>query len=156
MCYSHLILYIKDPLDGHLRLCIPSNCHEDFFKNAHDNVTHTDFHRAYAHLHHNYYIKSLSTALQDYIGTCPTCQCNKPSNHKPYGTLQPIDSFILSFKTVTMNLIIKLSNSTQDGKTHDCIIMITDKLTKMVTLIPGRKDYSTQDWAQVFFTHYYR
>jgi len=155
MCYGHLILYMKDPLDGYLRLCVPSNCHKDFFKNAYDNATHTGFHRAYARLRHNYYIRSLSTTLWDYISACPTCQRNKPSNHKLYGTLQLIDSLALPFETVTMDLIVKLSDSTQDGKTHNSIMTITDKLTKMVTLILSREDYFIQDWAQVFFTHYY-
>ena len=67
MCYGHLILYMKDPLDDHLRFYIHSNCHEDFFKNIYDNVTHAGFYRAYVCLHHNYYIKSLSAILRDYI-----------------------------------------------------------------------------------------
>jgi len=32
---------------------------------------------------------------------------------------------------------------------------VTDKLTKMATLISGGKDHSVQDWIQAFFTHYY-
>jgi len=63
MCYGHFILYMKDSLDSHLHFYVPSNCHKDFFKNAHGNVTHAGFHRAYACLRHNYYIKNLFTTL---------------------------------------------------------------------------------------------
>lgn len=29
----------------------------------------------------------------------------------------------------------------------DCVISVTDKFTKRITLIPGRSTYSAEDWA---------
>jgi hypothetical protein len=154
--YNHILLYIVDPLDNHPRLCIPTSCHKIFFKAAHDKNVHAGFQKAYKELRQNYYIKNLSRTLQSYISTCLACQQNNTHRHKPYGLLQPIQSPDSPFQMVSLDFITKLPESAIDKSSYDTIMTITDKLTKMVTLIPGRENWDSLQWANSFFNSYYR
>jgi hypothetical protein len=106
-----------------------------FFEAAHDRNTHTGFRKAYHELRQNYYIKNLSKSLQSYISTCPSCQQNSTLRHKPYGQLQPIQTPDSLFQMVSLDLIVKLPESKASGLSYDSLMTITDKFTKMVTLI---------------------
>ena|SRR5579859_6188272 len=140
MCYNHLLLYMIDPLDGHPRLCIPANCHKAFFDAAHDKSNHAGFEKAYKKLRANYYIKNLSNSLRSYIRSCPSCQINATSRYKPYGHLQPITSPSSPFEMVAMDMVVKLPPCKYEGQTYDSFMTVTDLLTKMVTVFPGRED----------------
>jgi transposase InsO family protein len=59
-------------------------------------------------------------------------------------------------QTVSLDLIVKLPESTFENNQYDSLMTITDKLTKMVTLILGRENWSATQWADAFFKHYYR
>jgi len=156
LCYNYLLLYIVDPLDGHPRLCIPANCHKIFFEAAHDNSTHAGFEKAYKKLRPNYYIKNLAASLRAYIRSCPSCQVNNTLRHKPYGLLQLISTPASPFEMVTLDLVVKLPPSEYEGQEYDSIMTVTDKLTKMSTLILGRENWTAEQWANAFFRSYYR
>jgi len=155
---GHILLYIVDPLDNHPRLCIPTNCHQVFFEAAHDKNVHAGYKKAYTALRQNYYIKNLARALRSYVQTCPTCQQNSTLRHRPHGQLQPIESPDVPLQMVSLDLIVKLPESRppECNTTYDAIMSITDKLSKMITLILGRENWSATQWADAFFKHYYR
>ena len=96
-----------------------------------------------------------------YINSCPQCQKNKTSTHKLYRQLQPISSLTSPCEMITMDFITKLPPSRYDNivfsnTMFDTILIITDKLSKMVTLIPGREDWNATVWAQAFYDNYYK
>ena len=156
LLYNHILLYMIDPLDKSLRLCIPASCHKTFFEAAHDKNNHAGFQKSYNLLRQHYYIHNLSRTLRSYISSCPSCQENNTHRHKSYSQLQPILSLDYSFQMVSLDLIIKLPESTYGNSSYDTIITITDKLTKMVTLILRRENWNAVQWADAFFRHYYR
>jgi hypothetical protein len=155
-CHGRLLLYIKDSVDGHPRLCIPSNCHEEFLRSAHEGSTHAGYERVYKRLRPNYYMKNLSTLVRRYTQSCPQCQRNNPVRHKPHGQLQPLEVPAGPCETVTLDLVVKLPVCKSRGIDYDSLMTITDKLTKMVTVFPGREDWPAHEWASAFFEHYYR
>lgn len=155
MLHGHVLLYIIDGLDRRPRLCIPTSCQKLFFEAAHDQNVHPGFHKAYNVLRQNYYIKNLSCSLRTYIQSCPSCQLNNTLRHKPYGQLQPINTPDYPFQMVTLDLIVKLPESKYGNMSYDTIMTITDKLSKMVTLVLGREDWSATQWADAFFKNYY-
>jgi hypothetical protein len=152
---GHTLLYIQDP-DKHPRLCVPSSCHRLFFKSAHDDSNHAGFERAYKRLRPNYYLKDLSTSLRSYISSCPSCLRNNPVRHKPFGQLQPVDIPATPFEMITLDLVVKLPDVPFDNNNYDSFMTVTDKLTKMVTIILGREDWNAERWAQAFWHCYYR
>jgi len=153
---GHILLYMTDPLDKHPRLCIPESCHQTFFEAAHDKNVHAGYQKAYSLLRQNYYMKNLSRALRSYIQSCPKCQLNNTLRHKPYGQLQPIESPHYPMQMVSIDLIVKLPETKVDTQMYDALMTTTDKLTKMVTLLLGREDWSAVQWADAFFKTYYR
>jgi hypothetical protein len=153
---GHTLLYIEDPQQGQPRLCVPSTCHRMFFKSAHDDANHAGFERAYKRLRPNYYIRNLAASLRSYISSCPSCLRNNPDRHKPYGQLQPIAIPSMPFEMITLDLVVKLPNAVFENNQYDSFMTITDKLSKMVTVILGREDWNAARWALAFWHNYYR
>ena len=152
---GHILLYIVDPLDGHPRLCVPRSCHEIIFKQVHDASHHPGFERIYKRLRPSFYIRNLSALLRTYVSTCPACQRNNPVRHKPYGQLQPLSLPSQPFEMVTLDLVVKLPPSKLGDTIYDSFMSITDRLTKWVTVILGREDWSALNWANAFYKKYY-
>jgi len=88
-----------------------------------------------------------------YLAHCPACLPNKPARHKPYGKLSPITSPSEPFDTITIDVITDLPPYAREGsvKPFDTIMMVTDKFSKAVHFIPGRKDWSAIAWAASFY-----
>jgi len=91
--------------------------------------------------------------IMTYIAYCPACLVNKPIRHKPYGKLSPIASPSEPFDTITIDLITDLPPCKQDGSSEifDTIMTVTDKFSKAVHFIPGRKDWSAVSWSKYFY-----
>ena len=155
---GHILLYLKGPKDMQHRLCIPRSCQLDFLRSAHDSdgTTHVGFDKAYERLRHNYYIYKLPTLLKQYINSCPSCQRNKPTHHKPYGELQPIESPQLPFEFITMDFVTGLPRAKFQGSEYDAFMSVTCKLSKVVSLILGLETYTAEQWADAFYHGYYR
>jgi hypothetical protein len=48
-----------------------------------------------------------------------------------------------------------LSRGRLKSQTFDSILTITDKLTRLVRLGPGGKDWSANEWAEAYFSEVY-
>ena len=84
--------------------------------------------------------------IQDYVSQCISCQRNKSQNRHPYGLLQPLPIPSMPFDSISMDFIVNLPES----KGYNCLLTVTDRLTKMVRLIPCRTDATANDIADVF------
>jgi hypothetical protein len=142
---DHTLLYLVDPLDGHPRLCVPRTCHEVIFKQVHDASHHPGFERMYKRLRPSYYMRNLASELRTYVAGCPKCQRNNPVRHKPYGQLQPLAIPSQPFEMITIDLVVKLPLAKLGDVTYDSFMSATDRLTKWVTLIPGRENWGALD-----------
>jgi hypothetical protein len=90
----------------------------------------------------------MATNFRAYVQSCPQCQRNNPVRHKPHGELQLIDPPDLPLEMITLDMVVKLPTCIFKGIEYDSFMSITDKLTKVVTLIQGREDWSAQQWAE--------
>ena len=127
------------------RLCLPESVVGEIL-----NMTHGQGHPGYGKLYEMinaaYMIKGLSKKLRQFLRHCPECQLYQTRRHRPYGSLQPIESPPIPFHTVTLDFILALPNSNED---FDTILTITDKFSKRVLLAPGRTIYTAKEWASV-------
>jgi hypothetical protein len=57
---------------------------------------------------------------------------------------------------VSMDIVVKPPPCQYEGREYDSFMTVTDLLTKMVTVFPGREDWKADDWANAFFKNYYR
>lgn len=138
------LLYYKDDERG-LRLCIPENCIAEVFRLAHDEQGHPGYARTHERLTHSVYVIGLSKKLHEFIRHCPQCQTHQTPRHSPYGSLQPIIAPARPFHTITIDFVVSLPPA---GPEHfDCLISVTDKFSKAVTLIAGLMTWGGKEWA---------
>jgi hypothetical protein len=88
--------------------------------------------------------QGIATDVKSYCRTCPVCMAAKAGNQRPLGKLHQLDTPVEKWESVAMDFITGLP-TTQLG--HDAIMTVTDRLTKMVRVIPTHSDhsYSTTD-----------
>jgi len=146
------LLYLIDPKDKCLRLVLSNqNLRKQQLATAHDE-THCGFYRTFKRLG-AFYWPSMAKDIITYIAHCPACLVNKPTGHKPYRKLSPIASPSEPFDTITIDLITDLPPCKRDGSSEmfDTIMTVTDKFSKAVRFIPGRKDWSAVSWSKYFY-----
>jgi hypothetical protein len=143
------VLYYVDPVTRNYRLVLASRT----LQKKHLLAAHTSAHLGYARMADDlqpYYWPKMSHDIRLFLRHCPDCQRNKPANHKPFGLLSPIPTPAEPFDTWSIDLRTdlppcKLKNVTI---TYDTVMTVTDKYSKAVRFLPGRKDWSAADWAE--------
>ena len=91
--------------------------------------------------------------VKAYVKSCDSCQRVKARNHRPEGLLQPLPIPDQKWWVVTMDFITDLPKSTRG---HDSILVICDKLTKMIHLVPTVKTCSAQEAATLIINNVVR
>lgn len=92
-------------------------------------------------------------AVEAFVSSCISCQRNKSSNKRPFGLLTPLPIPDSRWHTVTMDFIMDLPKSSSG---NDAIMVLVDKLTKYVHLVPVLKTCSAEDVAKLFIQHIYQ
>jgi hypothetical protein len=110
----------------------------------HDDVAHPGFSRTFRRVNDSYFIKKLGKHIREYIKYCKSCDVNNTRRHAPYGSLQPINSPPAPFHTISIDFIMAIPTSTEG---HDCLMSVTCKFSKKISLIPGMSTWTAQQWA---------
>ena len=136
------------------RLVIPrvGRIREGLFRAAHDSLGHFGAEKSYASLRSAYYWPRMRTELEEaYIPGCDACQRNKGSTKKPAGPLHPLPVPDGRCDSVAIDFIGPLP----EDEGFDCIVTMTDRSGSDVRVVPTRTDISAEDFAQLFFDHWY-
>ncbi|KAJ9531304.1 hypothetical protein QJQ45_006755 [Haematococcus lacustris] len=96
----------------------------------------------------------VSEAVKHYVRTCHSCQLNKSSAQKPAGKLQPLPIPLRPWGSVSLDLIVKLPAS--GPAKHDSILVIVDRLTKMVHLARTWERMTAVQYAKLFVDNVFR
>ena len=84
-----------------------------------------------------YYWPSLRKDVEAYIKGCNVCLGSKAVRHKLYGDLQLLPVPTHQWKDLSMDFVTGLPISTEwKGESYDSILVIVDRLTKMVHYEP--------------------
>ena len=86
--------------------------------------------------------------VQEYVGSCVACQANKASNQVKAGLLHPLPIPTQKWEQVSMDFVGPLPAT---AKGNDCIMVVVDKLTKMVHLLPCRITITATMTAALFW-----
>lgn len=95
----------------------------------------------------------LRADVREYVSSCQICQLNKSTNQRPIGLLQPLATPDKRWASVSMDLITQLPK-TKYG--HDAIMVVVDRLTKMVHFAPTVTSVTPPQLAQLFFNTVFR
>jgi hypothetical protein len=148
------LLYLVDPVTTVHRLVLASVA----LKKKHLLAAHGPAHYGYARMMEGfkpYYWPKMSPAVRNFLKHCPDCLKNKPANHRPFGLLSPVPTPHEPFETWSLDLITDLPASFLDhcDIAFDTVMTVTDKYTKAVRFLPGRKDWSAAEWAKVVYVN---
>ena len=97
-----------------------------------------------------YYWPSLRKDVESYVKGCDVCLDSKTVRHKLYGKLQALPIPTHRWKNLLMDFVTGLPVSTNwKGKSYDSILVIVDRLMKMVHYKPVKVTIDAPGLAEV-------
>ena len=79
--------------------------------------------------------------------TYEECQCNKASNQKPSGLLQPLEIPAQQWEWISMDFVTHLPRT---QRSFDALMVVVGYLTKMLILKPTHSSATAVDTAKIF------
>ena len=132
------------------RLYVPeSNLSQmEVIQKHHDSpvARHPGYEKTLDLLQHNYYWPRMATTVKEYVTRCDICQRFKGSNMAPAGLLHPLETPSLPWEHISADFITDLLLS----HGFDTILMVVDRFSKEVALIPCTKTCLALDMAKLF------
>ena len=138
-----------------LKLAIPSVSGSEFsalkekiISECHDTAYsgHLGIENTYQLVKRSYTWPGMKADVALYVSRCPTCQTTKNANQKPAGLLQPLQIPEQKWSSISMDFIMQLPK-TRAG--HDAILVIVDRLTKMIHLVPTTTEVTAEETADL-------
>jgi hypothetical protein len=98
---------------------------------------------------HDYWWLQLWKFVKEFVGLCDVFACAKNPHHCPHGLLQPLPILTSPWSSISMDFImdLPLSNS------FESILMVLDRLMKMVHFIPCNKSITYEKRVKLFCDH---
>jgi hypothetical protein len=93
----------------------------------------------------------MNAQVTAYVSTCDRCERDKSSNQKPAGLLQPLEVPGEPWAHVSMDFVMALPPSGGVG----AILVVVDKLSKSIVLIPTHTSVTVKNTARLYFKHVY-
>ena len=87
--------------------------------------------------------------VEKYVQSCDTCQASKKSKMKPGGTLQPLTIPLTHGTHYSMDFLTDLPDASTQG--YNAVMVVVDRFSKRVWLIPTWKKADSQTTAELFF-----
>ncbi|POS82631.1 hypothetical protein EPUL_004731, partial [Erysiphe pulchra] len=145
------ILYAKpDAIHQERRRVIPKTLEREIFTFAHDQLGHIGFDRTHQRIVASFYVFDITKKLRNFIYHCHQCRVSSTPRHQPYGNFQPILTPPYLFHTISIDFILALPKTPD---LLDCALTVTDKLSKAITIIPGRLNWTASQWGNALIQH---
>ena len=109
--------------------------------------------RTQALVQEHYFWPKISRSVQRYVGTCMACQRAKPSTQRPLGLLQPLPVPDERWRDVSMDFVGPLPTT---ARGNDYLLVIVDRFSKMLHLVPTKQTVTARQVAQLFFENVVR
>lgn len=143
--------------DGRRRLVVPNDpfLRQRLLAEAHDAPAagHMGFAKTLRRLSAAYTWKGIVRDVKAYCASCPTCLASKDRTQRPYGQLNPLPVPKHKWEQITMDWITKLPPSNSG---FDSILVVVDRLTKMVRLVPTKTTATAKSTASLLVKHIFR
>jgi len=150
-------LTLKDKLyrrrsDG--KIWIPDSLLVEYIKEQHELPAHghQGIRRTYTRIARNYWNTELKKTVKEVLGNCDTCIRNKASRHAPYGQMNTTPIPPTPWKSISWDFIVKLpkSKDPMTGVEYDSILVIMERLTKYMILVPYHESSTAEQLAHAF------
>ncbi|KAG9217972.1 hypothetical protein CCMSSC00406_0009792 [Pleurotus cornucopiae] len=94
----------------------------------------------------NYWWPGMNRFIAEYVKGCDQCQRSKAYSRQPQGKLQPNPIPSEPWTDISADFIVKLPKSAG----YDAILVVIDRFTKMVRLVPTTKELSALGLAKLY------
>lgn len=111
---------------------------------THDD-SHIEFDRTYNKIVNLWYIREFSKHLTSYLKHCFQCRINRTRRYKSYKNLQFILSSSISFHFITIDFVLKISESHIDINN---IMFVTNKFNKRIIIISNKNTWIATLWIE--------
>lgn len=157
---SKLIYLVRDtvlsPMSNEKRLCVGNDgeLRKDIIRAFHsaESAAHTGFGKTYEKLRRLVYWPKMHNDIKQFVSTCDSCQRNKHRNKALAGPLQPLAIPRKRWTDVSMDFVNGLVKTRQG---YDSLLVIVDRLTKMIILIPTYLEVTAEQTAKDYFEYVY-
>jgi len=146
-CVDGLYFYkdrIYVPDTGTLRHSIIQDCHAGLFGG------HMGFHKTTDLVSRWFYWPNLQSQVAAAVQRCHVCQLSKSTSTGNQGLLHPLPVPPRPWWSISIDFITGLPLTVRG---FDAILTITDRLTRLVHLVPCQTTIDAVDFAQLFLTH---
>ena len=130
---------------GNLRIgelvCVPETDRLMVLKACHEDEGHLGAEKLYKRMKTLFYWRTMHKDCVEFTRTCQNCQANKTSHQKPAGLLHPLPAPSRPMEHVAMDFFFDLP-VTEGGWSG--VWLIVDRFSKLVKLIPVKKDMGVE------------
>ncbi len=95
--------------------------------------------------------KGMKADIEEYVRTCPVCQGNAISNHKPYGELQSLPRPTRPWKDISVDWITGLPKSATKEGEKDAILVIVDRYSRMGLFVACNSTMDAAEFAETMY-----
>jgi transposase InsO family protein len=152
------LIYTKNRL-GLWVVCVPKaitidgrRVTETIIDQAHRVVGHFGRNKTYAYLQNYYWWPSMAVEVAAFCSSCVTCQRSKPRTGLPTGFLHSLPVPFRPWESIGIDFIGPLTES--NG--YNFLVVIIDRLTSLVHLIPCTTKLTATEFAKLFFANIVR
>eukprot|EP00833_Pecoramyces_ruminatium_P000433 jgi/Orpsp1_1/1174465/evm.model.c7180000050226.1 len=142
------LLAIKDSFSTwrHLLLEILMKYHES------PNAGHLGIKRTLELITRNFWWPKIQDDVKNFVSSCENCARNKINRHRRYGLLQPLETPERPWKSIEIDFLCGLPNS----KGFTTLMVVVDRFSKMIHLIPFKDVPNAQQTAKAFMKYIYK
>ena len=98
----------------------------------------------------------MRTRVRQHVRTCDTCQHSRGDRHLPKGLMEKISLPCQKWQSLAMDWTGGLPRISSRGHVYDQVLVVMDRATRMVHLIPTWKDADAVDTAHQFLDNIIR
>jgi len=144
---NDIILY------NHL-IYIPEKLRLEILKRYHNKPTcgHLGIRRTEELILRNYWWPKLHEDVVSYVKSCEDCARNKISRHKKYDFLRPLETPDRPWRSIEIDFLCGLPKS----KGYSVIMVVADRFSKMIHLIPFKNLPNAKQTAKAFLSSVFR
>lgn len=147
--------FVLDPcglwLTANGRTVVPRSplVREQVLKACHDSTLsgHPGITKTVKQIERSFWWPTLRADVEHYVRHCDACQRNKSSSQRKAGFLRPLSIPGRRWEAVSLDLITKLPKTAHK---YDAILVVVDRLSKMVHLVPCTESMSAKTFARLF------
>ena len=136
------------------RICVPNapGLRQRIIADCHDSAFagHMGKHKTTELVSRWFYWTGLYSDVQSYVSRCHTCQLAKSGKTANQGLLQPLSVPSRPWWSVSVDFVTGLQPTIRG---HDAVLTVTDRLTRLVHLIPTTTNCDGKEFAYLFLNN---